>query len=398
MRLPTLYKKTAGDAIQQWTIGVDYPMDAGLHAPAVIVTTYGQVGGKLTEATELVEEGKNIGKKNETTPHEQAIAQAEAKWMLQKKRRAYVDTIEQAQAGEVDDVVKGGRFPMLAEKFKTRRKKMTYPALAQPKLDGHRCIAIVEDGVCTLWTRTRKLITSVPHINRAIEKLSRGENWEYDGELYCHAWVIKHGKEEAFEMVGKIVRTIEPVEGHEEIQYNLYDMPVEEPALTFEQRFSDLYWHFNRAEEDGVKIPELILVETVEVNDEAEAIAYYEDCLERGYEGAMLRSRAGVYYGHPTNRSDDLLKMKLMEDAEFQIVNVIEGYKGKMKGKGIFVCAAGNGETFEVVMNGKLEKLTEYWTNKDKYIGKQLTVEYQGLTHAKKVPRIPRGLRFREAE
>lgn len=398
MRLPTLYKKTASDALQQWTIEAiegTTPESLGF---GFILTEYGQVGGQLQTAREIVTEGKNLGKKNATTPFEQAVAQAKAKWLLQKKRRAYVDTIEQAQAGEVDAVIKGGLLPMLAEKFKTRRKKMTYPALSQPKLDGHRCIAIVEEGVCTLWTRTRKLITSVPHINRAVEKLSGGENREYDGELYCHAWVIKYGKEEAFEMVGKIVRTIEPVEGHEEIQYNLYDMPIEEPALSFEDRFSDLYWLFNRAEEDGVKLPELVLVETVEVDNEAEAIAYYEDCLERGYEGAMLRSRKGVYYGHPTNRSDDLLKMKLMEDAEFPIVDVIEGYKGKMKGKGIFVCRAENGETFEVVMNCKLEKLTEYWINKDKYIGKQLTVEYQGLTHAKKVPRIPRGLRFREAE
>lgn len=395
LKLPTLYKKTAGGAIQQWTIEVCCPEDLQQCAPAQIIITYGQVGGKMQTADELVDEGKNLGKKNETTAYEQACAQAKSAWLLQKKKKCYVDSIAQAEAGEVDAVIAGGKLPMLAEKFKNKKKHMKYPALAQPKLDGHRCIALVKDGVCTLWTRTRKLITSVPHINRAVEKLSGGEDREYDGELYSHSWVEEYGKEEAFEMVGKIVRTKEPVEGHEEIKYNLYDMPVDE--LTFERRFSDLALDFEKAEFYG-RIKELVLVETVEIDDEAGAVAYYEECLERQYEGAMLRSRDGIYFGHVTKRSNDLLKMKQFEDAEFPIVDVIEGYKGKMKGKGIFVCRAENGETFEVVMNGPLENLTEYWINKDKYVGKQLTVQYQGLTHAKKVPRIPKGLRFREAE
>ncbi len=49
------------------------------------------------------------------------------------------------------------------------------PAHIQPKLDGIRCIAILDDGVCTLWTRTRKPILGVPHIQREVERVFQGK-------------------------------------------------------------------------------------------------------------------------------------------------------------------------------------------------------------------------------
>ena len=93
-----------------------------------------------------------------------------------------------------------------------------------------------------------------------------------------------------------------------------------------------------------------------------------------------------------------LLKLKSFQDEEFMVGDVIEG-KGKLKGKaGAFVCSAvveGVGICFRVKMACEESKLEEYLVNAHKYIGKQLTVQFQGKTK-RGIPRFPIGLRFRE--
>src|SRR5271170_2967006 len=101
----TLYKKTSTGAIQGWTISVD---------DTQIITEYGQVGTENPQTTtDVIREGKNIGKRNETTAAEQALLEAQAKWEKQKKR-GYVESMDAAQAGETDALITGGIVPMTA--------------------------------------------------------------------------------------------------------------------------------------------------------------------------------------------------------------------------------------------------------------------------------------------
>ena len=169
---PTLYKLTSTGAVQQWTISV---VGNEIH------TVYGQVGGKLQIATpDIIKEGKNIGRSNETTAEEQALAEAQSKW--EKKTKAkYVEDISRASAGESD--VEGGYDPMLAHKFSEQGAKITYPAYTQPKLDGHRCLAIIDNGKCTLRSRTRKQIHSMPHIVKELENVYPTGLIKLDGEF-----------------------------------------------------------------------------------------------------------------------------------------------------------------------------------------------------------------------
>jgi predicted DNA-binding WGR domain protein len=76
--LPTLYKRNSNaTAIQQWTISV---------TDATITTMYGQVGGAMQTTSDTVTQGKNLGKKNATTPEQQAMLEAEAQH--ERKRKA----------------------------------------------------------------------------------------------------------------------------------------------------------------------------------------------------------------------------------------------------------------------------------------------------------------------
>jgi DNA ligase 1 len=369
--LPKLYKKTSTGAIQEWFVRVII-IDGDVN----IVTQYGQVNGKIQTSFEKVLEGKNIGKANATTAITQGIAQAEADWKKQLKK-GYVQSIEDAQAGKIDAIIEGGIAPMLAHKFSEQGHKINYPALAQPKLDGHRCIAQNIDGNVTLWSRTRKPINSVPHIIQAIEYSVAISH--LDGELYNHDY---HNN---FEELSSLIRQEEPADGHEVIQYHVYDFP--HPTLK--------NWERNEALQELKEAFEgtpVHIVETILVNNEDELMEAFEHFLAEGYEGCMVRNADGLYVN---KRSYDLQKIKEFDDAEFKIVGVKVGNKGSMAGKAVFTCDIPNLGTFDCKMKGKLEDLKQYADDPSLVIGKILTVKYQGFTKYG-FPRFPVGLRFRE--
>lgn len=395
--LPKLYKKTSTGKIQEWKVWVSPSPFTG---EVAIVNNYGQVGGKIQESREIVAEGKNIGKANETSILDQAQAQAKARWEKQLKK-GYAQTIEDAQAGVTDDVIEGGVFPILAHKFAEQGHKIKYPALAQPKLDGHRCTSqknvqttIVNEflsksilGV-SLWSRTRKPITGLPHINAAIEiaSLRLGFNFErLDGELYHHDY------RNNFEDLTSFIRQEVPKEGHEVVQYHVYDIPDE--TKTNYERYQILESLRPVFDNTSIKI-----VETVIVNDEDELYAYLDDCLARGYEGCMVRNFDGKYQ---FKRSYDLQKLKKFDDDEFRIVDIKVGTKGSMAGKAVFICEKyrdeqpiPEGKTFDCKLKGNMDKLTDYANDPSLVIGKILTVKFQGYTKYG-IPRFPVGERFR---
>ncbi len=365
MKLPKLFKISSTGAQQEWEI---YTKDN------VIVTKWGQVDGKLQKSEDVIKEGKNQGRSNETTPLQQAEAEATSQWE-KKLKKGYVKSLDDAEAGLVDDVITGGIEPMLAKRFDEQGDKVVYPAFAQPKFDGHRCVAVVKKGKATLWSRTRKPITGLPHIIKAIEDLGLKKDIVLDGELYNHDY------KNNFEELTSFIRNPEPKEGYEVVQYHVYDIAGEG---SFRFRNGQL--------NSIVRYEPLVRVETKEVNDEDELIEFFEESLRKGYEGAMVRNAAGLYVN---KRSTDLLKIKEFQDAEFEIVDVEEG-RGKLAGKAIFVCENKAGVKFKAKMKGDQDELAKYWKKPALVIGRLLTVQYQGLTGKNGVPRFPVGLRFRE--
>lgn len=371
--LPTLFKKSSKGADQSWDIGTK---------GAVIVTRWGQIGGSMQETEDVVKTGKNIGRANETTAIQQAEAEAQSRWE-KKLKRGYVKNLADARAGKVDDIIEGGVFPMLAHRFDEHGHKLSYPAFAQPKLDGHRCIAIVENGECSLWSRKRKRITSMPHIVEAIEGmgLDRRLAWKLDGELYNHDY---HSR---FQKLSSFITSDEPKSGGEIIQYHVYDLLR---AGGFDERHD----HLKRIFGGRFSSKALVLVETKEVKDEDELMLAFEYFRELKYEGAMARNKNGNYIsGSTTKRSYDLLKLKEFIDEEFPVIAVEEG-RGKMAGHAIFVCKTSAGQVFNAKMKGKIDDLRIYFSNPRLAVGRQLTVQFQGWTDEGK-PRFPVAQRFK---
>lgn len=370
-KLDTLYKTTSTGATQTWTI---------YHDGDEIFTKFGPEGGTIqTSAREKIA-GKNLGKKNETTANEQARLEAESRWR-KKLGSGYVKTKAELGHGAADDSVGEAVWPTLAKSYRKDGDKIEFPAFAQPKLDGHRCLAQFDKkGKVTLWSRKRKQITSMAHIVDALESLELTDVI-LDGELF--------NEDMTFEEMAHFIRKAVALPGSTQLEYHIFDVVL---TCSFERRVE---WLDTELEDTNLGIY-LSKVQTKRVMDEAELMEFFEDCISSGYEGTMVRNVGDDgYYSHPTHRSNDLQKIKQFDDAEFKIVAVKEG-KGKLAGHAIFTCTTKQGVEFDVKLKGDTAKLKTYFEDPDSVVGEQLTVQYQGLTGAAGVPRFPIGLRIRK--
>ena len=366
--LPTLYKKTSTGAIQTWQIGVDKNN---------IIVHFGQQGGKIQRTEETIKDGKNIGRANETTPAEQALAEATSKWEG-KIKKGYVEEVDRAEAGEKD--IDGGYDCMLAHKFSDHGHKISYPAYTQPKLNGHRCLAVINNGVATLWSRTRKPITSCPHIIEELQKLYPKGKHQVDGELYNHAY------KDRFEDLASLIRQETPAANCTEVQYHVYDKPSD---TNFASRIEQLRGNIHGYEKSTALLSYIIFTETVLVKDEDEMMTAFEHFLKQGYEGGMARNSDGLYVG---KRSYDLQKIKEFLDDNYAIVGIKEG-RGGYAGCGIFICGLPNGQTVDVKMRGPKEQLKDFLAHPKLWKGKTLVVKYQYISKYG-VPIFPVGERF----
>ena len=389
MKLPTLFKKTSTGAIQFWEIEVLKALSRGGAESVypdfiygVIETTYGQVGTDSPQTTkDSIQEGKNLGKKNETSAYEQAELEAKSQWE-KKKKSGYVESIEAAQADELDDLIEGGIVPMLAQSFAKQGHKIKFPCYVQPKLDGIRCIAILKDGKCTLWSRTRKPITSCPHIIEELERNFTSGSITLDGELYNHDF------KDNFEHIVHLVRQEEPDSGCRDVQYHVYDMV---DSSIFSHRTSQLYMLIA----NHLNFEYTRFVPTHQIQSEEEVPGSFVLHKHFGYEGSMLRNADSLYVN---KRSADLQKVKEFQDEEFDITGIEEG-RGKLAGHvGAFICKMANGGSFSAKMSGETERLRDYFEDHSLWEGKRLTVKFQGLTGKEKVPRFPVGVCIRDYE
>jgi len=391
MKLPKLFKKTTTGATQSWEIEV---------INNKFRTISGQLAGKKITNNWTVCTGKNTGKANATTDAEQALKEAEAK---HKKKR------EKGYTLDINKIDKKKFYePMLAQDFKNknRQKEVMFeideegigaPVFSQPKLDGIRCIAMREG----LFTRTGKEITAVPHIHEALEPFfKKYPNAVLDGELYNHAYKDDFNK--IIHLVRKQNLTNEHLEESEEmIQYWIYDAPVIGEGFggrynwtekdSFSDRTSILDAQFPNLGLD--KEDCLVLVETTEIHGREQLDRCYEDYVEAGYEGQMIRLD-GPY---ENKRSPRLLKRKEFIDEEYTILGVSEGKGNRTGTVGHLEFQTKDGKDFKSSVKGTFEYVQSLWENKNDLINKDATIKYFNLT-PDGIPRFPYVIAIRDYE
>ena len=270
-------------------------------------------------------------------------------------KTGYEKACSRAQTIWNNEHIKGTQIlPMLANKWEDREKYISEPFYVQPKLDGVRLI--VSKSGC--FSRTGKPVLGVEHLARGLK------DGEYlDGECYV--------PNKTFEEITSIFKM-----NPDKLEFHIFDyFDINKPYLTFQER------------------KRRINVDTFLVKSKSEVKGYHDLFVNQGYEGIMIRDPTSIY--EVGKRSNYLLKYKSFQTEEYPIVDVKEG-TGREKGTAIWVCKVGD-HTFSVRPEGTIETRKVMFINKDKYIGKDLTVKFQNLT-ALGIPRFPVGLVVRDYE
>jgi ATP-dependent DNA ligase len=392
MTLEILYKRAKSGAVVFWEIMTEDESDS----TTVITKRSGQLGTTSPiQHQEVVQTGKNIGKSNETTPKEQAEAQAKSDW-TKKLDDGYM-TLEALSILKITDgyQVEDGFFmdlgkvltytlpkynsdangqpkPMLATCW-TKVKNITYPCYIQPKLDGVRCLMVVSnlgDGPeIKFLSRSGKEYTTLDHIENDVLAACWVENnvdanFILDGEIYSD--------EISFQEIIQAVKKQCP--NSLKLKFRAYDIVNDEPQHTRRHSFANIV--------DAINSPYIVELKSAIAISSENVKEYHDTYVQEGHEGAMLRLPNGTY--GQGQRSRELLKVKEFQDAEFECVGLGTGQREEDL---LACCETKDGKSFNAKFTGTREykaELKRNWDNKPKMV----TIKFFGYT-TDGLPRFP---------
>jgi DNA ligase-1 len=370
MHYKKLYKRTATGAVQVWW----QELEGGRYR-----THSGQVDGQIVTSEWTQAKPKNVGRSNETSAEDQATSEVESNY-TRKRKDGYSDSVSAAKDSN--------RFsPMLAKDFDDYKDKLDLSKAGglwcQPKLDGIRCIANAQG----LWSRKGDRIVSCPHIEGVLMPFFAAmPDLMLDGELY------NHNLKDNFNEITSLVKKLKPTDEHfaktaEIVQYHVYDSPSPDDYAERVGRIIDLI--------EDVGLP-LVHVPTKWVQGVELLDRWYEEWLDAGYEGQMIRL-PGPY---ETKRSKLLLKRKEFVDSEFVVLDILEGVGNASGGAKVAWLQLDTDPTkkFKADVVGTKAERVQILTNRHKLIGKMATVKYFKQRTPAGIPRFGKIKLIHEAE
>ena len=287
---------------------------------------------------------------------------------------------------------------MLAHDSANHESKLAGVKLLEPKLDGVRCITVVDhvSRTVTQYTRNGKVLENFGHITAAlkghIDDFAR--SYVLDGEVVSHS----------FQDLMRQVHRKDNVQAGD-ARLMLFDIvPLNEfkmggSAMTQRRRtrfLRDFKWIFD--ETGCVDIIPQIEVDLDTLLGEEEFKDYNRDMVEQGFEGIMIKEPNAVY---ECKRSTSWLKMKPFIEVSLRVVGVEEG-TGRNKGRlGALICEGQDLERDIRVNVGSGfsdEARDETWAAQAAVLGQVVEVRADAVTQNQDGSyslRFPRFLRFR---
>jgi len=280
-----------------------------------------------------------------------------------------------------------------------------YPCLATPKIDGIRALRLGND----LVSRQFKPIRNATIRKLLTELLPEGS----DGEIMLDGTFQ--------DVTSKVMSVSAGVNFEQSFTFYWFDYVVRDAIRPYHERMKDMEDYVNAhpgmTDHQQAKIVPLY---PVFINNKEELIAYENDCLEKNFEGVMLRKPNGEYkMGRSTLREKILLKLKRFDDAEATVVDVVELYHNENAKEINELGAAHRSHKKEgLVPAGKLGSLQvvndagelfnigtgftdimrqDFWRDKHNIIGKIVKYKYFKIG-SKNAPRFPTFVGFREPD
>jgi DNA ligase-1 len=285
---------------------------------------------------------------------------------------------------------------MLADDSKKHEKKMTGDVYVEPKLDGVRVITIcdVDKDEVRMYSRNGKELNNFPKIQEQFDSMldQMSESMVFDGEVMSDDFqtlmreIHRKGGAKTDDAVLNVFDCI-PLWAFMEGGYSA--------SLQTRKEMMDEY-------EFG---PNISKVEFVRMNlDEDDGQKQFADynklCIDKGFEGIMVKPMAGVY---ECKRSSLWLKVKPFIEVSLTVKDVEEG-TGRNAGKlgALIVEGVDDGKLIKTNVGSGLTDTDRetFWKAKDKLIGQIVEVRADAITQNQDSKdewslRFPRFLRFR---
>lgn len=297
--------------------------------------------------------------------------------------------------------------PQLAVAWDKPLDKLEYPVIAEPKLDGVRCVCLIDfNGEPSFWSRDEKPFVNFEELEDEIRSLVKKNPYLkghfLDGEILAKSGRFDDTISRARSHRGKNTHIdyIFYVFDFDSISYVSKCAPSGPSGVRLFERKKRL-----------LKIKEGIRIRTVPfkiINSAESLFEYHWNNCDLGYEGTMVKPLDSYYHN---GRNKDWKKIKPFYTTDLKIVSMSEG-KGKAAGMMGRIVVEGRIEDREALQEGQDpceafmhvrcevgtgftdELRKELWNNQDKYIGQMVEIQYQEVTKDNSL-RFPSFKRFR---
>tara|TARA_R110002012_G_scaffold124715_1_gene275883 strand:+ start:16 stop:1311 length:1296 start_codon:yes stop_codon:yes gene_type:complete len=263
----------------------------------------------------------------------------------------------------------------LANKFDPKRVNWDDVWLASRKLDGVRCLTIVDyQGNVKCYSRVGNEFETLQVVKDAVKKL-QVVGVVFDGEICL---MDKDGKEDFQGIMKQIKRKNHTITNPKYVMFDYltlteFNNKVSEQTLVERlSRFAklDKYIHWQDS---------LSVLDQIVVSDDDHFAKLKADAEKEGHEGVMLRKNVG-YEG---KRSQNLLKVKKFFDAEYEVKWIdFEDHRVIREGKEEVVRMMAQayiihkGHQVKVGSGWSQEQRLKYEASPELIIGKTITVQY----------------------
>lgn len=441
--LPSLYNIDKKGKTRVWSVS---------HNDNRVSRLYGEEDGALIETFREFS-GKNINRKNETSPEEQAYQEALCEWIehvdkgykprigddegcdllkkvlelknnnggtnggvaqalrLQLSAPASTSStttttkVTKSSENAVESFRKEEFLPMHCTTYTEEDKVLKMLNLkngvyVQPKIDGVRAIATYDGQKVVLTSRQGKPIVHLENLKEILKRdlFSKYPSTVFDGELYAHVLYDEKNREiendDRFNIISGACRPVrkQPHPLENQIGYYVFDVINKNDQ---EKRFEELDMIFEKCGNIDKRIH---LVKATVVHSTAQIYELHDQYAYQNYEGVVIRAKDLRYEND--HRSLKMRKYKHFSDSEYKIVGA-ECDNGVDSEYFVWKCENAKGESFSVKPSGTREFRQKCWEdytkNPSQFIGKMYTVKYQSVSPSG-IPRFPVGIAIRDYE
>ena len=263
----------------------------------------------------------------------------------------------------------------LANKFDPKRVDWNDLWFASRKLDGVRCITVVDlNGKINCYSRQGNEFETLQVVKDAVKQLGV-VGVVFDGEICL---MDENGNEDFQGIMKQIKRKNHTIDNPKYVMFDYLtktEFDSKESTTTLAERIARFAKLSNAIDSQD----SLSVLEQTVVNDDDHFASLKSKAEEKGFEGVMLRKNVG-YEG---KRSQNLLKVKKFFDAEYVVESIdFEDHRVIRDGKEVVIPMMAQAyishKGYEVAVGSgwNQEQRIKYEANPNLIIGKTITVQY----------------------